>query len=145
MHTNNFDQNIFDVRTFTEANPAAGANFSYSPENNTILQVISLGFLFTAAAGGAGRQITILGADGGNAFSVSGADDLHAASAAITYFWSKGFNVDFDLPTGTTAIHPLPDCFFLMPGNTLESLIGGIQAGDQISGIQLRAKVWIIE
>lgn len=117
------------------ANPAAGANVAQSIPGDGLYRLLSLVFTVTLANAGSNRLVTVeyRGADN-LPFSVNEATTLQVINTAERYAGSISYSVS-DFNTGTDLMFPL-DPVFLFPGNTLNVVIAGINASDQISDIR---------
>jgi hypothetical protein len=116
------------IQTLAVGNPAAGANFSSSPSPFNTFQLIGLSFTLTTAIAVASRVSSV--SIGGLVLSPPVSQ---AASLAYTYNYILGASQAF---VGTTVTVGLP-AITLTAGALIASLIGNIQAADQISGITL--------
>lgn len=124
-----------------QANPAAGADFTYTVPTTVTGRLKSVFFTFVTSAAAATRGVRIVIQDDlGDVLVRSAANITQVAS--LTQFYNGGH-----FPFASTAIVgeayiPLPNDF-LMQGNwTISSLTNNIQAADQYSTIQIAYEAW---
>lgn len=114
--------------------PAAGAEFTITPDKAALWRILSLRFVLTTDANVANRQVTLVADDGTTTFFQTGAVLNHAAGTALIYTTFEGAGV---ATTGFGTEHlpfPVPGVV-LEQGFRLRSLTTAIQVGDQFSAI----------
>lgn len=123
-------------RTRTFANPAAGANLAISSDTAStwLIRAIALNFVTSAVVGT--RSVILAADDGSNTWFRSSPGGTQAAS--LTRFYgafagsagaaSQGSAIMFGLPT---------DGLWLPQGHRLITAVENIDAGDQISAVNL--------
>jgi hypothetical protein len=130
-----------DVRSIQQANPAAGADWTFVCTANTRLYVRSFSSQFVASAGVANRQVEVIVDDGTNTvWRTSASANITAGQTAFVSGTSE------QSPTGviTTTINVvIPDDLRLVNGWRLRVLTTGIQAGDQWSNIWVNVERWL--
>lgn len=142
-NANPFNTNIFLVASFSLANPAAGANFSYPVPANTRMEILGVTLTLINDANVGNRLVQIHGYDGTAAFQYGEASGVQVASATAYYSAAPNGGNLHTAATDSIYCITLPSPFILNYGDSLRSTICSIQAGDQISAIRIRAKVWI--
>lgn len=138
MYTHPFDTSIFDMITVEISNPAAGANFSFLPNTLTRILPVVVGFTLTTDATAADRLVQLQISDGSQDYAIQFINGFITASLTVrcTFFIGAGspiINLNLGSATG-----PLPDNNWIRNTGNIDSLIGNIQATDQISDIQVR-------
>src|SRR2546429_9364506 len=115
--------------------PAAGANFIFACDGRARRLFKSLVFNVSLANAGANRLVTVeyRGKDA-LPFSVNEATTLQVINTSERYSGSIAYTVS-DFNTGTDLMFPL-DPVYLEPGDTLNIIIAGIDAGDTITNIR---------
>lgn len=129
-------------RTVLVANPAAAANFVLTVETNSIWAVQSVFFALVNAAVAATRRAQIRFTDG--SVEIWHADGTRDSIISETgrYSWSDIGSASFGAQGGFNFAN-LPSRYFLNEGDTIESVIANMQAGDQISEIRVRVLEWL--
>lgn len=141
---NPVDSAVFDLVTAIIANPAAGDNLTYAVPANARIEIIYLGFILATDANAANRYPTILGATPTLNQTMAAAATAQVASK--TYGWSfvAGLPAEVDLSAANIVVVPMSTRLILEPGDSLESYLVNIQAGDAITSIITRYKQWAI-
>ena len=124
------------TRSFSVANPAAGADFYIGMQAGTSTMPISVTANFATSAAVGNRIPALVLTDGPGNVLFSGVCVLaQAASLTWTYTWSAQ---PVTPPTGGTQNQgPLPPGMRIPSGGFIKSVTAGIQAGDQWSAIQM--------
>ncbi len=129
------------VRSSTLANPAAGADWTFTVPTNARWRVQSVKGILTTSAAVANRVPRILLNDGAsNVYigtpnqSVPAGSNPFVSGAPITA--TAAANV-------TDVLVPLPPTMYLEPGYTISSSTVGIQGADQWSGLVINVEEWI--
>lgn len=144
MPTHNpIDSRVFQVVTASPADPAAGADFSWSVPANSRVEIISVVFEIVADGTAANRQAQVNGNDGTYDFQFSVAPGVQTAGETIEY----QFAIDND-PTDLSGAYQLMTCklaehMILDPGDSFDSSILNLQAADQIQNIVIRFRQWV--
>jgi len=129
------------IHSIQVANPAAGADWTFTLPPQQRLRVDSFNAVFTASAAVANRLVQVIVDDGVNTVWT---DDLPAAITA-----SQVINVSVtqtSIPTGavTTVLHAVIPPGVILPGNwRLRTSTAAIQAADQWSAIWLNVEEWV--
>lgn len=134
------DQPIRIIETLALPAPAPGATWQYVVPPLTRLRVIALTFFYLADANVADRYVHLhFETPTGRVFD-NGDPVAIAANATRTFIFGLGLN--YAAPTATVAqtIFALPNDLFLLPGNTIDTVVPAMQAGDQFSFIVLHAQ-----
>lgn len=116
------------------AAPAAGAEFTISAPGQGLWRVVSLAFRLVTDANVANRAVSLVASDGTTTVWRASASAVQAAGVTIDHGVYAGSSAA--LLTGSVAVFALPsDGLLLLPGWSLRSVTGNIQAGDQYSAI----------
>lgn len=122
------------------ATPAAGADFTISPNRAGDWLVRKMTITLATSAAVANRSIVVQATDGSDTYFLTSCDVVQAASLTQNYSAYEG-NASYT-GTGTVFMIGWPtDGLYLPQGYTLRSKIGNIQAADQLSAITL----WVEE
>ena len=116
-------------------NPAAGAEFSLTAPEGYIYTIVSLSFTLKAANAGSARLIAITFNRNGSFFARVFSSVLHTINLTWSYSWILNGGTPIDLSAQTFLQHNLPDQIAIAGEDTLEIVIGGLQAADQLSNI----------
>lgn len=119
----------------TPANPAAGANFTWTNTTGIPITLQSFSFLFTASSTAGNRNVIATLSDAqGNLIAVIRNGTAVVASTALTFSAALGSANESDASGFCPlTLWSLP----MQPGWVLATQINGILAGDQISNITL--------
>ncbi len=120
---------------FKGIDPAAGANFSLSPDGRFLRRFLSLIFTLTTDNNAANRYVTveIQGKDG-NAVTVNAAAVTVSASSTQRFVFAAHRGVA-EWATNTDILAPIePSLIF--PGDTLAIVVASKQAGDTLTLIR---------
>ena len=122
----------------TQADPAAGADFTITCPASTVWQVQELFFRMTTSATVANRNVRLTVKTGATVLASYWGDDAWAASQVSVFAFGGSVA---PLEKGSVAIRnlslfPMPP-FIMTAGMTLNSTIENIAAADQLSGIRL--------
>lgn len=124
------------------ADPAAGADFSFTTDNNFTTEILLIRFTLTADANAANRFINIDLSDGTNNILVLPQPTALTANLVGQIAFAQGVNGSSS-PINQQWIAPLPTRF-TTPGNFVwTSRIQNMQAGDQISDIFITKRRWV--
>jgi hypothetical protein len=122
---------------FSVADPAAGANASFTTGSRRVRGVRVLAALATLAtdANAANRLLALDYIDGRNVTRVRNAATLlvTANTSATVFQWDQAHAVS-EWQTGTPVFAPLADVI-LTPGWTVQVTVDNKQAGDQLSAV----------
>lgn len=118
------------------ANPAAGANLSFTVPDNRVLHIRAIAMQFVTDANAANRYITVEITHPGAGPIVTGSRVAHIASRDRQYTFAPGLTLP-DLNVQDKFLGPLPVDTWVQEGNTIATLIEGIQVGDQLSNLAL--------
>lgn len=121
----------------TIADPAAGANFTHTVPTGIDQRIVSLSGLLVTSATVATRQMRFTFDDATNIFAHCGSTTTTSASQTNRFGALLGGNQGGI--AGSFTEGSLPN-IWLPPGFRLNSAIGNIQVGDQLSGIFLGAQ-----
>ena len=138
------DINTFNLITYSLADPAAGADFAFPCPSNTRLQIISVHLKLSTSATVSNRHVRIQGTDGTTIFCRTAPYTTVPASQNIYYTFSLLGQYPHSSTIGFRFNTVLSDQFFLQPGESLVSSTAGLVAGDQLSLIYIRAKLWTL-
>lgn len=117
--------------------PAAGASFTLKLSGDHVRRLVSVVFKLTTDANAANRYCTVeYQGDNGNAFSVNAAAVVVTASTTNQRFAGSADRGTSEWNTGTDVLFPLAP-IFLHGGDTVKINVGSVQAGDQLSAIEL--------
>lgn len=128
------------TRSLQIANPAAGAEFTFTNATMTRLRVTSISATLTTAVAAANRMANVVIDDGANIVAQLPAFSLQAASLAFVYTGSSG--VAGYLAPGTTVVIGFPSDLMLAASWRIRSLTTAIQAADQWSNIWMSVQEW---
>lgn len=135
---------VGDIRSIQIANPAAGAEFTYTVPAGLRLKVLGLAFLFTSDANVANRQIQILVTDPIGGLSISACTQaVQAAGQLYNYYFAPG-NRDMAAAVSDIITVPLSETMILKPGDVLDSFTVNGQAGDTFTDIYLLVEAFIL-
>lgn len=128
-------------RTIQQANPAAGADLTFTASFNQKLTITSINAQFVTSAAVATRIVELIVDDGANVMFRIGASITQAAGLTVAYTMAS-----LGTATATVATDAqinLPPGLQLAPGWRIRTNTAAIQAGDQWSNIILNAEEWI--
>jgi hypothetical protein len=126
------------------ADPAAGANLSYTSNAHHYLELLWISLQFTTSAAAIDRYITFLFKDSlGNNLMRTIESSAQGAGISRDYFWSSS-NYVTPMPTSYGDINVLPPSIFLPPVSSIDTNIVNLQAGDQLAAITLWARIWLL-
>ena len=128
------------VRAETVANPAAGANWSYTLQWPARLRHIGAVFATDATVVTRYPYVVINpGTSNGNAFDAMPAGNGLAANSSYNFSWQAGSGFVPYLSQGANGwVAAIPDYGVLPAGTVIESGVSGLQAADQWSAINLQ-------
>ena len=116
----------------TVADPAAGADFSYTvPTTSTPQKLIAASYTLTTDANVANRLARVRVKRGSNTILMAAASSVQAADAVASNFWQ--YNVAVNVVASTSRVQVLPDQITLFPGDVIDSFLLNKQVGDQIT------------
>jgi len=128
------------ILAVTVPNPAAGANFSYQLPANIRWRVHGVRLWFTTSAVVGNRYVGIL-------FTAAGGQTIHFYA---NFTQPENFGQAYVFADGATGVYNAYNTFHIGIGHvelnqqgTVDSIVGGIQAGDQISDIYLWVEQWV--
>jgi hypothetical protein len=130
------------VATYLVADPAAATDFTWSVPANSRALVVSGYFKFVTSAT-AGNRIVTLGYHDGTRM-VARCWPANNQAEDLTYYYQLHIGVSVPYSGGNSNYKncPLNPYFWLEAGESLQSQIDDILAGDQISDIYLRCRTW---
>jgi len=131
--------------TILPPDPAAGVELEFGVPVNSIILPISVGFTYTAAAGGANREVTVAGFDGASHFCRSPSYQGIAPGTARRYEFVAGLNPHPTQAGFTIQSNGLSVLCYLRQLDSLVTQTTTIAALDQISSIIIRYLLWIQE
>lgn len=140
-----FDTSIFEITRYTQADPGAGVNFTFTVPANVRISPITIQFDLNTDANAANRQGVIAFNVGGNLDIVISGDPVQTASQGRRHLWSQGVGNAYE-SIGTQQYYAhLPLGLWLSGGQTISSVIDNMQVGDTISLIRIIAKRQVAE
>ena len=137
-------ENTFQIVTTDVTDPAAGANFDYDVPDNARIEPIALRFSFAADANAANRYPMLIALVPTSQLLIGASDAAITANETIAIHFVTGLANNIDLTGDNLLVVASSDQMFLNPGDSLQSAILNIQAGDQISNIRFRYKLWTL-
>ena len=143
--THPLDTDVFQLITEVGTDPAAGADYTYTPPANCRIQLLSFTFTFATDANAANRlaRFRILNATN-RAVTVLPLIK-QTASKTWTYHFAPGVPAYEQQNLHQLVWGNLGHAFIMQDGDTLEINSPSMQATDQISDILLRYKLWTME
>jgi len=141
---NPVNQNVYDLVTAVIPDPAAGAQLTWACPDNARVQILYLGFIFATDANAANRYPTITATTPAVAQTMAASTIVQTAT--LTYGWAFVSELPelADLSAQNIVAVPMSPALILEPGDTLDSYVLNIQAGDAITSIITRYKQWVI-
>lgn len=140
-------QGIGQLKTYTVANPAAGAEWTFTPVSGTRIRVRSVMASFTASATVANRFPTIQIRENVAGLNCGQYPSSFAVTATTVATVSAGSGVSTPTALSNCVTISLPDDTFIgQNSNTnfqLRTLTGNIQVGDQWSNIVIFGEEWL--
>lgn len=124
------------LRTQLVANPAAGADWSFTPDSRAALEIKAVCAVFTSSAAVANRVPSLKITDGVETVAVIPPPNAQAASLAETYTWIAG-GASSTPGAGFPQVCALPLKIILPPGFVISGQTTNIQAADQWSAISI--------
>jgi len=124
-----------DLQPIFITQPAAGADFTYTLPASGVYLFKSLAFQLVSSATAANRVARVSFTHGGLMFCELTAALAHTASLTVRYSFFPGATLLTVVSTVLTG--PAPTDFFLPGGTVIASVVGSLQATDQISAIGL--------
>lgn len=123
------------------ANPAAGADWTYTVPASSRNRIVSLSATLTAAAAVANRFVSLIIDDGANVVAVIPSGITLVATIVNTYTFADSVpqTAAFDLKSAA----PLPSNIILPPAYRVRVTTTNIQAADQWTNIWLHIHDWI--
>lgn len=120
---------------FSGITPAANTNFSLSIDGRGLRRVQTLVFTLTTDGNAANRYVTVeyRGGDG-NAYAVNAAGVVVTASSTQRFAGDISRGVA-EWASGTDVLFPLA-AVFMFPGDSLNVIVAGKQAGDTLTVIR---------
>lgn len=137
-----YDINVFQLKTFTIAPPAAGADFGIPAISGIRMELLGVKFIFDASAAGGNRLIHMHHLEGVNHTQGTTANGFITANETITVELSQAMENQDLTASFNTITMPLPLNIFIQTGEEYVSAILNISALDQISDIDYRVKIW---
>jgi hypothetical protein len=130
-----------NLSSYTQNNPAAGADFIYSVPGNVRQRLQSLSCTFTASAVAGNRLVNFIIDDGATVVANIPTGITVVASGMNVFTLGDSLLQTAAFNGASTAASP--SNLLLRAGWRIRSSTGGILAGDQWSGIQLAMQDWI--
>lgn len=141
---NPVNSNVFDLVTTIIPDPGAGNDIAWPCPANSRVEFIYLGFIFTTNANVADRYISILGATP----TLNQTMGSSSIAQPATNTWGRAFvaslSQEVDLSAVNIVVTPISPFLTLEPGDSLETMVHNIQAGDTIASIITRYRQWVI-
>lgn len=130
------------IRSDLQGNPAAGAEFSVTVDQNTRVRLISVTATLTASAAAANRVPSLVLDDGVDILGRFPAGTITALQAP-TITWAA-VGSQFGAAASGALVVPIP-CEFavLLEGFRIRSLTNAIDAGDQYSAVNVWTERWV--
>lgn len=135
---------VYDLATVAPANPGANTQLDWACPDNARVHILQLTYLFTTDANAANRNHIIEAVSGGVNQPVAASTVNHTASLAWRITYPMGLPAEVDLTASTYLLIPFPTGIILEPGDSIETNIQNMQAGDAITAIVIRYKQWVI-
>lgn len=130
------------ITSVQQANPAAGADWTYTVPVSRRQRIQSLSSTLVTSAAAANRDVQLIVDDGVNVvWQMSAPAAVVAATTQV--FSATGTNLPTGIITTTTTL-VLPPGLVLQNGHRIRTATTGIQAGDQWSNIFLMIEDWVI-
>lgn len=131
------------IRELLVPSPAAGAEWSLAMPAGVYWELLDVRALLTTSAVVATRTPRLRVSDPNNIdvqrFGVASAA---SASSAVSYEWSAGLGMTNNTAATAQGLPTPPQA--MLPGFTISSLTGNLDAGDQWSSIVLLVREWSI-
>lgn len=122
------------LRTVTVADPAAGADWSITPDNGRAWEVLSVFGLFVASSNAADRTPTLFSFIGGVPLWGLPVQTSIVADASQPVGWLARYAPLYAPAATAPQVNGLPETF-LLPGYALTMVTAGIDASDQWSHV----------
>ena len=122
-------------------NPGVSMALFWTVPDKTIVELVTVNFLFTTAAVVADRFVQLEGFNGVQSFSISPAMSLQPASLVWYYFFAKG-SEPFDNTANGRLFSPLTSPLFLVSGEQMKIHVISMQAGDALTSCAIRYFAW---
>jgi hypothetical protein len=129
-----------NIRSITGTAPAAGAEISEAVAANSIWQLLSFRFGFTASAAAGNRNIELVIDDGVNQLFHENA--LITVVANGTGSFNYGPNLTRSIATVANSQSQYPQGMFLAAGFRIRTITNGLLAGDQYTAPQYLVMEW---
>lgn len=129
------------IHSVAVANPAAGADWSFTIPTGSRMRFRAGGAQLVTSATVATRATGFHATDGVTEYMFAPAVQTQAASLTVRYDYLPGATAVALVGTQTSISLPSDPIF--PAGHTIGSATGGIQAGDQWSGIEFCVEEWI--
>jgi len=137
-----FMSNRFDLQTAEPADPAVSVGLSWPVPANSVIKLISLTALITLVAGAPNRFPLVCIQNDGTLILPQSPSITQTGLTAWQHNWSIGIT-DLNASVADNAVWArLGDDYFAKTGEFINLDIVGIQAGDQISNIEIRYLAW---
>ena len=134
------DAGIGQMIVLDGTDPAAGSQFTFAPSVGVRFRIIGVTMTLTTSATVANRFFRLAVTSGGNPVYV--AQDTTAITASQTVIILVGPPMLATIGV-TTRIMPLAPDTVIGPDTTMATSIGGLAAGDQLSGIAIFVERWL--
>lgn len=131
--------------TVKPSDPAAGTDFSFAAPVHSIILPVSLSFVLLTAAGGGTRTVLIATNDGTDNIFITNSTFLHSGGVSRQYVAQAGGNLKDSASGFSFQFLNMSIYQYLRFGDSLVSIVTGIESGDQISSIKIRFMQWIQE
>lgn len=139
------NNSVFEMIRLTEANPAVATNFSHTVAANTRILPVTIQYTLTTDANAANRIPNIAFNFAPTGILIFSSGNIITASLTALITFAVGIGVDYQNSANKNITSSLPLDFWINPGAAVASIITNIQAGDQISDIQLYFARQIVE
>lgn len=128
------------VKTAASANPAAGAEISYTVPAGTVLQLLGARVSLVASADVATRTVQLTIDDGTTVFNKFVSPSTQAASATYAYNFTAGTSNVTVL--NNEIVVGLGQQLFLPPGYRIKTVTNNIQAADDFGVMTVYGVFW---
>ncbi len=124
------------IKAVVLADPAAGANFSYTVPTNLRQRLLSVSFHFATSAVANNRRVVLSLLVSGIATIIIVPESVQAASLDVDYSYAIGHRSLAAIVDSVITV-PLPNDIIMTAGNILSSLITNKGVADQVTDIRL--------
>jgi len=129
------------LNTVSQAAPAAGADWSYTPPAGLRQRVQSIQCTLVTSATVANRVVVVRITQGGNVVYQAASPTAQTASTTVSYVFAPGLPPQ--TATGGVVVIPLPANLVITSSTTISVTTQGLAAGDQWSALNIATEDWI--